>query len=240
MFVCAAWPIELRIISTMAQTTSSRKSYVLSRPPPPHPIMCCCHCRCYFLTTTLEERSAERERQRRVLAGLPRATATAAYLIPGFNHRRIPSAADATHVTSLLCCPVAPSLPSALPPMSASVTYHLAVDGSFSTSSFPALAAVFDELTAAVTYVTALVPRPPLVLWLTSSRIFCDLVEHGSLLPGFNSAVLDLLTVCAASNTVFTLVFSPVLPRGRNFGRRTQKGPYKNLCGRKNWRPNFL
>jgi hypothetical protein len=33
---------------------------------------------------------------------------------------------------------------------------------------------------------------------------------------------------------------SSVLPRGRNFGRRTQKGPYKNLCGRKNWRPNFL
>jgi hypothetical protein len=33
-----------------------------------------------FLTATLEERSAERERQRRSLAGLPRATATAAYL----------------------------------------------------------------------------------------------------------------------------------------------------------------
>jgi hypothetical protein len=33
---------------------------------------------------------------------------------------------------------------------------------------------------------------------------------------------------------------STVLPRGRNFGRRTQKGPYKNLCGRKSWRPNFL
>jgi hypothetical protein len=28
--------------------------------------------------------------------------------------------------------------------------------------------------------------------------------------------------------------------RVRNFGRRAQKGSYKNLCGRKNWRPNFL
>jgi hypothetical protein len=30
-----------------------------------------------------------------------------------------------------------------------------------------------------------------------------------------------------------------VLPRGRNFGRKSQKGPRKNLRGRKNWRPNF-
>jgi hypothetical protein len=30
-----------------------------------------------------------------------------------------------------------------------------------------------------------------------------------------------------------------LLPRGRNFGRRTQKGPLKKLRGRKNWRPNF-
>jgi hypothetical protein len=31
-----------------------------------------------------------------------------------------------------------------------------------------------------------------------------------------------------------------VLPTGRYFGRKTQKWPYKNLCGRKNQRPNFL
>jgi hypothetical protein len=33
--------------------------------------------------------------------------------------------------------------------------------------------------------------------------------------------------------------FTTVLPRGRNFGRKSQKGPQKNLRGRKNWRPNF-
>jgi hypothetical protein len=32
----------------------------------------------------------------------------------------------------------------------------------------------------------------------------------------------------------------PVLPTGRNFGRKTQKWPYKNMSGRKNSRPNFL
>jgi hypothetical protein len=30
-----------------------------------------------------------------------------------------------------------------------------------------------------------------------------------------------------------------VLPTGRNFGRKTQKWPHKNLNGRKNLRPNF-
>jgi hypothetical protein len=30
-----------------------------------------------------------------------------------------------------------------------------------------------------------------------------------------------------------------VLPRGRNFGRKPQKGPLKNLRGQKYWRPNF-
>jgi hypothetical protein len=31
-----------------------------------------------------------------------------------------------------------------------------------------------------------------------------------------------------------------VLPTGRNFGRKTQKWPHKNMSGRKNPRPNFL
>jgi hypothetical protein len=31
----------------------------------------------------------------------------------------------------------------------------------------------------------------------------------------------------------------PVLPTGRNFGRKTQKSPYKNLSGRKKQRLNF-
>jgi hypothetical protein len=30
-----------------------------------------------------------------------------------------------------------------------------------------------------------------------------------------------------------------VLPTGRNFGRKTQKWPHKNLSGRNNLRPNF-
>jgi hypothetical protein len=30
------------------------------------------------------------------------------------------------------------------------------------------------------------------------------------------------------------------LPTGNNFGRKTQKWPHTNLCGRKNWRPTFL
>jgi hypothetical protein len=30
-----------------------------------------------------------------------------------------------------------------------------------------------------------------------------------------------------------------VLPTGRNFGRKTQKWPHKNLSGRKKQRPNF-
>jgi hypothetical protein len=31
----------------------------------------------------------------------------------------------------------------------------------------------------------------------------------------------------------------PVLPTGRNVGRKTQKWPYKNISGRKNPRPNY-
>jgi hypothetical protein len=31
----------------------------------------------------------------------------------------------------------------------------------------------------------------------------------------------------------------PGLPTGRNFGRKTQKWPHKNLSGRKKQRPNF-
>jgi hypothetical protein len=31
----------------------------------------------------------------------------------------------------------------------------------------------------------------------------------------------------------------PVLPTGRNFGRKTQKWPHKNLSGREKLRPNF-
>jgi hypothetical protein len=38
---------------------------------------------------------------------------------------------------------------------------------------------------------------------------------------------------------VISMVSGPVLPRGRNFGRKSQKGPQKNLRGRKNWPPNF-
>jgi hypothetical protein len=30
-----------------------------------------------------------------------------------------------------------------------------------------------------------------------------------------------------------------VLPRGRNFGRKAQKGPKKIVCGRENLGPNF-
>jgi hypothetical protein len=31
-----------------------------------------------------------------------------------------------------------------------------------------------------------------------------------------------------------------VLPTGRNFSRKTQKWPHKNLNGRKKWRLNFM
>jgi hypothetical protein len=32
----------------------------------------------------------------------------------------------------------------------------------------------------------------------------------------------------------------PVLPTGRDFGRKRQKWPHKNLSGRKKQRPNFV
>jgi hypothetical protein len=32
----------------------------------------------------------------------------------------------------------------------------------------------------------------------------------------------------------------PVFPTGRNFGRKTQKRPLKNMSGRENPRPNIL
>jgi hypothetical protein len=55
-------------------------------------------------------------------------------------------------------------------------------------------------------------------------------VENGSIASRLTSEFLNI-------GRGYTLV--AVLPRGRNFGRITQKGPYKNLCGRKSWRPNF-
>jgi hypothetical protein len=46
--------------------------------------------------------------------------------------------------------------------------------------------------------------------------------------------------IAAAAATFATVLRpQPVLPTGRNFGRKTQKWPFKYLSGRKKQRPNF-
>jgi len=37
----------------------------------------------------------------------------------------------------------------------------------------------------------------------------------------------------------YNSLHEPVLPDGRNFGQKAQKGPEKNKVGRKIWWPNF-
>jgi Reverse transcriptase (RNA-dependent DNA polymerase) len=131
-------------------------------------------------------------------------------VLPRFNHRHIPAPDDDVHVASLADCRF--SLPRvAPPPPPSSEFFGLRLDGSITVCPEPAASPsiCFPELQAAVTYTAALTPRPPVIYWLTSSRIFVDLVLHGSLLPAYNDVVFNLLDLCASSDTDFQPVFSP-------------------------------
>jgi hypothetical protein len=131
-------------------------------------------------------------------------------LLPSFNHRRISSAAEESLTTAAADLPLPATCPPP-PPLSPLHQYRLAVDGSFSHCPDAAIASpgYHLELVTAVAFLSSLASCPPLIYWLSPSRIFCDLVLHGSLDPFLNALVFDLLSICSSFGSEFHPIFSP-------------------------------
>jgi hypothetical protein len=128
--------------------------------------------------------------------------------LPFFMGRLLP-AATLPLVVPAFSPPRSPPLPIDNTPEPAA--FQLLVDGSLRhVAAAPSPRAVLPELSAAADFLSNNVrSQPRLVYWHTTSRMFCQVIKHGSLVHEVNTAVVDILRREMVAAATLIPVWSP-------------------------------